>query len=43
MTTEYFQMIVFRILDLISTTESEEHKRGLKDALKIIKEETGSR
>lgn len=43
MTQEYFQMIIMRILMLIDDKGSDDYVKGLRDALEIIKEETGSR
>ncbi len=44
MTQEYFQMIIMRLLILIDDNkDQEDYVKGLRDALAIIKEETGSR
>lgn len=44
MTQTYFQMILMRLLMLIDENkDNEPYVTGLRDALKIIKEETGSR
>lgn len=44
MTQEYFQMIMMRILmEIDSNKDKEDYVKGLRSALQIIKEETGSR
>lgn len=44
MTQEYFQMIMMRLLiEINDNKDQEEYIKGLKYALEIIKEETGSK
>lgn len=44
MTQEYFQMIMMRLLiEIDDNKDQEEYVKGLRYALEIIKEETGSR
>lgn len=44
MTQEYFQMIMMRLLiEIDDNKDQEDYVKGLRHALEIIKEETGSR
>lgn len=42
MTESYYQMITIRLLDLIDDKKSDDYVQGIRDALNIIKEETGN-